>query len=149
MSRFYKDLISALIFILGGLLLILMTPRLIADMGVSAIGPRSFPVFIGWGMLILGSILLFAAVHGKKQTDAEGQSPFFTKNELLVLGMIVILFLYVFAFARFGYFISTGVAATAILLLLGTRKVYYYLIVYVAAAVVYFAFTGLLNVILP
>ena len=53
MSQYKKDMIASFFFLILGALVLISVPLTIQDPGVSVMGPRVFPYFIGACMVIL------------------------------------------------------------------------------------------------
>ena len=53
MSQFKKDLIASFVFLIFGAFVLISVPLTIDDPGVSVMGPRVFPYFIGTCMVLL------------------------------------------------------------------------------------------------
>ena len=62
MSQYKKDMIASFFFLILGALVLISVPLTIQDPGVSVMGPRVFPYFIGACMVIL-SLALMAHHH--------------------------------------------------------------------------------------
>lgn len=153
MSKYQKNIISSLVFTVLGVVLLLLIPNSIEAGTMSAVGPRAFPYFISVCMIALSLALAATTYWGNKKSDSKAKQdniePTEWKNELRALLLVVIVLLYIFTFDVLGYFISTFIASTLMLLLFRAKKIKYYLIVYGVAITIYLAFTKLLYVMLP
>ena len=58
MSQYKKDMIASFFFLILGALVLISVPLTIQDPGVSVMGPRVFPYFIGACMVILSLALM-------------------------------------------------------------------------------------------
>ena len=154
MSDYKKNLVSSLIFLVLGITLIIFIPITIPLSEATVIGPRAFPYFIATAMIVLSAVLLISTLlqrgkQGLREEKTEEKEPRYRQDELRALALIGITLLYIFLFDKIGYFLSTFLSSTLVLLLFRVKKVWYYLIVYAVGAGVYFAFTKLLFVTLP
>lgn len=158
MSKFRKDMISSLIFLALGIALLFIIPINISDVKLSSIGPRSFPYFIAVSMIVLSILLMIVTYLTEKKVriitneNSEVVVEEIRENKmdtLRVVIFIVLIFIYIILFEKVGYFISTFLLSTSILLLLKTKNIWSYIIVYLVATGIYLAFTKLLFVILP
>lgn len=154
MSDYKKNLVSSLIFLVLGIALMVFIPITIPLSEATVIGPRAFPYFIAAAMILLSAVLLISTLlkrgkQGLREEKTEGKEPQYLQNELRALALIGITLLYIILFDKIGYFFSTLLASTLMLLLFRVKKIWYYLIVYAVGAGVYFAFTKLLFVTLP
>ncbi|MEG0541545.1 MAG: tripartite tricarboxylate transporter TctB family protein [Angelakisella sp.] len=153
MSSYQKNMISSLVFFVLGIVLLIVIPTSVDSGTMSDVGPRAFPYFIAVCMIALSSVLAantywerkknLNQVAGKKAEPGEG------KNELRALALVAIILLYILTFDILGYFVSTFIASTLMLLLFRTKNIKHYLIVYGVAIAIYLAFTKLLFVMLP
>lgn len=155
MSKYKKDMLSALIFVVVGILLFFVIPINVSTVNKQNISPRSFPYFIASGMVFLGlllGIVTYVKNLQNKNEIAEKAIPvtkISLQDELRVVAVVIIIAVYILLFQPTGYFISTIFSATAILALLGARKIRHYLIIYAVSAGIYLCFTKLLFVMLP
>jgi len=161
MSEYKKNMLSGLVFMLIGVIVLIVVPIYIKDPQVSAVGPRAFPRFIGWAMIIISAALIgqtaFKRLRAglplfggdrKEQRSAEEKKAAAT-NEFRALAALLIMLEYAYLFDKIGFFHSTLLAVTAYLLLLRVKTVWSYLISYGVVAVIWAAFTYLLSVRLP
>lgn len=158
MSENRKDFISSLIFFLMGIG-VLISATYIKDPGLSEMGPREFPNFIGACMIVL-SVALFAktAYTERKQKQAgseedaacvrqDGKDQ--AKNEWRALAIAVVCLLYAVTFTTLGYFISTFLAITLVCLLFREKRIWVYPLLYAVAVIIWMGFTYLLSIRLP
>lgn len=158
MSETRKDFISSLIFFLMGIG-VLVSATFIEDPGLSEMGPREFPNFIGICMIVLSVALFFKtawADRKRKRADrAEGAAcagqggEDRTKDEWRALAIAVVCLLYAITFTALGYFISTFLAITLICLLFREKRIWVYPLLYAVAVVIWLGFTYLLSIRLP
>ena len=157
MSDFKKDIISALVFLALGIGVLISVPLTIQDPGISVMGPRVFPNFIGVCMVLLSTVLLATtllkarkdpAVKAEKEKSKEEKAADL-KNELRALAMAGIALLYACTFEPLGYFVSTFIAVTLSMLLFKVKKWWAYPLLYAIAFLIWLAFTTLLSVRLP
>lgn len=158
MTQFKQDLFAAFFFLLLGALVLISVPLTIKDPGVSVMGPRVFPYFIGVSMVVLSLILLVQtiiknrkAVNKAEETNtlSDAEKKVARRDELRAILLAVIVLAYSASFQKLGYFLSTFLASTLILLLFKVKKIWVYPIVYAAAVAVWAGFTFLLSVRLP
>lgn len=163
MSKTQKDLLSSLLFLGLGIMVLVSVPLTIKDPGVTGVGPRAFPNFIGACFVLLSLVLLLQTVLKVRRTrqeqadtaEAADAAPSLQMrvqtraDELRVAATAAIMLLYALLFERLGYFLSTGLMITGLLVLFKTRKWHYYLISYGIAAAIWLGFTYLLSVQLP
>lgn len=156
MSQTKKDIISSFVFLILGAFVLISVPLTINDPGVSIMGPRVFPRFIGICMVVLGLILLVSTIMKQRKTIAtqgdtrsDEEKKVALRNELRALGLAAIILAYSALFQILGYFLSTFLAITAILVLFRVKKVIVYPILYAVAFAVWAGFTFLLSVRLP
>ena len=62
MSQYKKDMIASFFFLILGALVLISVPLTIQDPGVSVMGPRVFPYFIGACMVILSLALMLTTI---------------------------------------------------------------------------------------
>lgn len=158
MSDTRKDVISSLIFFLMGVGVLIST-TFIKDPGLSEMGPREFPEFIGACMIVL-SVALFgktayeyrkrrqACITECAESDGQEQKDG-TKNELRALAIAGVCLLYAVTFSALGYFISTFLAITLICLLFREKRIWVYPLLYVVAVIIWMGFNYLLSIRLP
>ena len=162
MTEYKKNLISGLVFMLIGIIVLVAAPIYIKDPQVSAVGPRAFPQFIGWAMVVISAALIGQAAYKQhraglpliekkeKQECTDGSTKkAAVYNELRAFGALLIMLAYAFLFDKIGYFASTFLAVTAYLLLLRVKSIWSYLISYAVGVAIWAAFTYLLAVHLP
>lgn len=158
MSETRKDYISSLIFFAIGIG-VLVSATFIKDPGLSEMGPREFPNFIGICMIVL-SVALFAKTaftdrkqrqadraEGTVRTETGGEDS--TKNELRAIAIAAVCLLYAVTFTTLGYFISTFLAITLICLIFREKRIWVYPLLYAVAVVIWMGFTYLLSIRLP
>lgn len=164
MSDYKKNILSGLVFLFIGIAVIIAAPLAIKDPQVSAVGPRAFPTFLGWGMILISLALIAQTVWKQlksglplweKQQAAHGtprsteQKKESVRNEARAYAALGIMLVYALLFDRIGYFASTFLAITAYLLLLRVKSLQAYIISYAVGAGIWAAFTYLLSVRLP
>lgn len=158
MSETRKDFISSLIFFLMGIG-VLISATFIKNPGLSEMGPREFPNFIGVCMMVL-SVALFAktAYANRKMKQAGGEEHVscgqtggkdHTKNERRALAIAAICLFYAVSFTTLGYFVSTFLAITFICLLFREKRIWVYPLLYAVAVMIWMGFTYLLSIRLP
>lgn len=157
MSETRKDCISSLIFFLIGVG-VLISATFIKDPGLSEMGPREFPQFIGTCMILLSAVLFaktFYISYKRKQAEnagdasGSGQAADDIKDELRALAIAAICLLYAATFMALGYFISTFLAITLICFLFREKRIWVYPLLYAVAVVIWLGFTYLLSIRLP
>ena len=144
MSQYKKDMIASFFFLILGALVLISVPLTIQDPGVSVMGPRVFPYFIGACMVILSLALMLTTIV-KRDAEVIEQAA----DELRALLLAAVILVYAALFQILGYFISTLLAATVILLIFRVKKIWAYPVVYAAAVAIWAGFTFLLSVRLP
>ena len=155
MSQYKKDMIASFFFLILGALVLISVPLTIQDPGVSVMGPRVFPYFIGACMVILSlALMLTTIVKHRKAGGADSTGTFASeeerkRDELRALLLAAVILVYAALFQILGYFISTLLAATVILLIFRVKKIWAYPVVYAAAVAIWAGFTFLLSVRLP
>ena len=136
MSQYKKDLISAFVFLIFGAFVLISVPLTIDDPGVSVMGPRVFPYFIGTCMVLLSlALLAITLIRHRKAAGSDTKTTYTTAEERKT--------------ALRDELRAVALAATAILILFRVKKIWAYPIVYVAAVAVWAGFTYLLSVRLP
>lgn len=163
MSKTTKDFLSAALFLALGIIVMVFVPITIKDPGVTGVGPRTFPYFIGVCFILL-SVTLGAQTLRKREKTAPTESveqsvesdsdlvpvkDSVKRDELRVVASALVMLLYAIFFEKLGYFVSTGLMITAFLALLGTKKWHHYVISYGLALLVWAGFKFLLSVQLP
>lgn len=153
MSETRKDYIASLIFFLIGMG-VLVSAQLIKDPGLSEMGPREFPRFIGICMVLLSGVLFLKT--RKQQADSPEKAAGSPeelgedrKNELRALALAAICLLYAVLFTTLGYFISTFAAITFTCLLFREKRIWVYPLLYAVSVVIWLGFTYLLAIRLP
>lgn len=153
MSKYQKSMISSLVFTVLGVVLLIVIPVSVDAGTMSAVGPRTFPYFIAVCMIVLSLMLAMTTYLENKKSSGKSKSGNVEltewKNELRALLLVVVVLLYVLTFDALGYFVSTFIASTLMLLIFRTKNIIHYLVVYGAAIAIYLAFTKLLYVMLP
>ena len=151
MSQYKKDMIASFFFLILGALVLISVPLTIQDPGVSVMGPRVFPYFIGACMVILSlALMLTTIVKHRKAGGADSTGTFASEEERKrALRDELRALVYAALFQILGYFISTLLAATVILLIFRVKKIWAYPVVYAAAVAIWAGFTFLLSVRLP
>ena len=157
MSEFKKDMISALVFLVLGIAVLISVPLTIVDPQISVMGPRVFPNFIGISMVVLSLALMLQTLLKAKKNGEFKKSTAKTaeekksnmSNQMRALLMAGIALLYAFTLEPLGYFVSTFIASTLTLLLFKVKKWWAYPLIYAVAFLIWLAFTTLLYVRLP
>ena len=150
MSQYKKDMIASFFFLILGALVLISVPLTIQDPGVSVMGPRVFPYFIGACMVILSlALMLTTIVKHRKAGGADSTGTFASeeerkralRDELRALLLAAVILVYAALFPL--------LAATVILLIFRVKKIWAYPVVYAAAVAIWAGFTFLLSVRLP
>ena len=82
MSQYKKDMIASFFFLILGALVLISVPLTIQDPGVSVMGPRVFPYFIGACMVILSlALMLTTIVKHRKAGGADSTGTFASEEE--------------------------------------------------------------------
>lgn len=164
MTEYKKNLLSGLVFLVIGLAVIIAAPLAIKDPQVSAVGPRAFPVFIGWAMVIISIALMGQTMFKQKKAglplwekkqsveltpEEAAQKKEALRNEIRAFAALAIMLAYALLFDKIGYFASTFLAITAYLVLLRVKNIWSYVISYGIGVAIWAAFTYLLSVRLP
>lgn len=158
MSQYKKDLIASFVFLIFGAFVLISVPLTIDDPGVSIMGPRVFPYFIGTCMVLLSlALLAITLIKHRKAAGSDAKTSYTTdeerktalRDELRAIALAAIILIYSVIFEFLGYFPSTLLASTAILLLFRVKKIWAYPIVYVVTVAIWAGFTFLLSVRLP
>lgn len=158
MSETRKDFISSLIFFLLGIGVLIST-LYISDPGISAMGPREFPRFIGTCMIVLSAALFvktaFTARREKQEGGREKAAPVSQENTMIgrdegrALAIAGICLLYAVTFTTLGYFVSTFIAIILICILFREKRIWVYPLLFAVAVVIWLGFTYLLSIRLP
>ena len=160
MSSYKKDILSGLVFLMLGIAVLICVPLTIQDPQLSSVGPRFFPNFIGWSMVVISTALIIQTVlkqrkaglpltlFEKKVQDADKAAER-RNNELRAAASAVIMLLYAVLFDKIGYFPSTLLCMTALLVLFKVKHIWSYVICYGVAVAIWAGFTFLLSVRLP
>ena len=142
MSQYKKDMIASFFFLILGALVLISVPLTIQDPGVSVMGPRVFPYFIGACMVILSlALMLTTIVKHRKAGGADSTGTFASeeerkralRDELRALLLAAVILVY----------------AALFLLIFRVKKIWAYPVVYAAAVAIWAGFTFLLSVRLP
>mgnify|MGYP003379685786 CR=1 FL=1 len=149
MSQYKKDMIASFFFLILGALVLISVPLTIQDPGVSVMGPRVFPYFIGACMVILSLALMLTTIVKHRKAGGAEERKRALRDELRALLLAAVILVYAALFQILGYFISTLLAATVILLIFRVKKIWAYPVVYAAAVAIWAGFTFLLSVRLP
>lgn len=160
MSSYQKDMLSGIVFLILGIAVLICVPLTIQDPQLSSVGPRFFPNFIGWSMVVISAALLIQTMvkqkkaglsltifSSKKQGGEEATIA--RRNELRAAASAGIMLLYAALFDQIGYFPSTLLCMTAMLALFKVKHIWSYVICYGVAVVIWAGFTFLLSVRLP
>lgn len=156
MTETRKDYLAALIFMFIGVL-VLVSSVFIKNPGLSEMGPREFPRFIGICMVVLSAVLMLkTAYKGRKNREQvrsvkeTGKADQMEKGgEIRALAIAGICLVYAIAFTVLGYFVSTFLAITGICLLFREKRLYVFPVLYMTAVVIWLGFTYLLSIHLP
>lgn len=82
MSQYKKDLISSFVFLIFGAFVLISVPLTIDDPGVSVMGPRVFPYFIGTCMVLLSlALLAITLVKHRKAAGSDTKTTYTTDEE--------------------------------------------------------------------
>lgn len=161
MTQYKKDMLSALIFFLIGIAVLVCTPATIIQEDVKfGVSARTFPYFIGGCMtalsLLLGVITYTKQRKAVKAGTAEKEKEYTDEekkanraNELRAFLTAVVCILYAWVFDKVNFFISTFVLITALLAIFKVKKLSSYLICYAATVVIWACFTYFFAVRLP
>ena len=153
MSSYKKDILSGLVFLMLGIAVLICVPLTIQDPQLSSVGPRFFPNFIGWSMVVISTALIIQTVlkqrkaglpltlFEKKVQDADKAAER-RNNELRAAASAVIMLLYAVLFDKIG-------CMTALLVLFKVKHIWSYVICYGVAVAIWAGFTFLLSVRLP
>ena len=149
MSSYKKDILSGLVFLMLGIAVLICVPLTIQDPQLSSVGPRFFPNFIGWSMVVISTALIIQTVL--KQRKAGLPLTLFEKKvqDADKAASAVIMLLYAVLFDKIGYFPSTLLCMTALLVLFKVKHIWSYVICYGVAVAIWAGFTFLLAVRLP
>ncbi|TCR63481.1 tripartite tricarboxylate transporter TctB family protein [Bosea sp. BK604] len=109
-------IVGAVTFLLGAV--VAVEAHRIPDSGTDAIGPGTFPFFLGIIIALCGAATVFSAL--KSAPEAEDHEPV---RWGVVWTAFVLLVAYTFALAYLGFPLATVILVPAMLLLLGTRDV--------------------------
>lgn len=158
MSQYKKDMIASFFFLILGALVLISVPLTIQDPGVSRHGPARIPLFYrGLHGDSQPALMLTTIVKHRKAGGADSTGTFASeeerkralRDELRALLLAAVILVYAALFQILGYFISTLLAATVILLIFRVKKIWAYPVVYAAAVAIWAGFTFLLSVRLP
>lgn len=158
MSETRKDFIASVIFFFMGIGVNVST-LMIKDPGLSEMGPREFPRFIGICMMVLSMALFLKTVYvykKRKKADLQEEAAcgkregrITGRDEARALAIAGICLLYAVTFTVLGYFISTFLAITLICVLFREKRLWVYPLLYGSALVIWLGFTFLLSIRLP
>ncbi len=160
MTQFKKDMLSALVFFLIGVAVLISIPYTIKDIQVTHVGPRAFPYFVGWcitGLSVVMGLTTLYKQHKLVKTNQQEKATAPTSeqkkahlyNELRAMASAVLMLAYAIVFDKIGYFLSTFLFITALLALFRIKKPLPYLICYAVGAAIWAAFTFIFSVRLP
>lgn len=160
MTQFKKDMLSALVFFVIGVAVLIAIPYTIKDTQITGVGPRTFPYFIGFCITglsaLLGVVTLYkqhkavkAGLAEKPKTVSPEEKKSRMKNELRAGVSALIMLVYALLFDVIGYFPSTILFITAYLLLFRVKKPLYYVVCYATMVVIWAAFTYFFQLRLP
>ena len=160
MTQYKKDMISALVFLIIGIAVLISVPTTISDKQITGIGPRAFPNFVGVCMVALSLILgistfvkqqkLVRAGKAEKPRQVPAQErKARLRNELRAVLAALICLVYAWAFDKVSYFVSTFVLITALLALFRVKKLLSYIVCYIGGVVIWACFTYFFSVRLP
>lgn len=116
---------------------------------------QTFPIILSMALLIISAVGLVNAawklykLRGEAKSSKESKSPIVWKKILQPTAVFLIAIFYGWAFSNLGYIVSTLIATTAVLLVLGCKKWVYYASVYGFCALVYLVFKVVLLVPIP
>ena len=147
MNKKINDFICAIMFLIAGIIVLIITPKMTSSFKMDDLGSRFFPYAIGvctiLVSLILGGTSLLTILKSKEKW--KGYTIRWVDNLRAILYCLAVI-LSVFLFSKVHFLILSFVMTTALLALCKERKLLWYLIVYACTLITYFAFTMILHV---
>ena len=141
------NLVSGIIFLIMAIALLILIPKEIVQtyQQNQYIDAKAIPQLIAYFMLAVSISLILKGTVFKKEVIKE----FELAPELVGLGFICILALYVFAMKYIGLLFDSIILATITLSITKVKKWKIWVIVMVSIVIVYFAFTFGLSIYFP
>ena len=118
--------------------------------GYAAVGPRTFPLIVGVGLLVSGLALLWGSVHGRPVEPGAGSEAAAPTDWRTLLTMAALLLGYVFLFQPLGFVLTSALFLIGGAWALGSRAPIRDVVCGVALSLAtFFVFTRLLGLELP
>lgn len=141
-----KNQIEGLAFVIFGMIVLMLTTKILVPSGLTEPGPRVFPYMAGFGIMVCGLGMAF-----EKRED---NRVFLDKTGWKKLGVISsAVVLYLIGLALVGFIIATPIAGFTFAIILGRDKkisIITNLIISVATtAILYYVFEKLFGIFLP
>lgn len=139
---------KGILFLLLALAVYLLMPSQIKLIGNDRINAQTFPKVLVCAMSICSTLMIINGLLAKEK-EYWTINLAAIKGLLSPVGMLLIIFAYVFLIPRIGFLLSSGLCCCGAMAFLKCKKVGYYLTVAAFIAVVYLVFTKVLYVPLP
>ena len=137
-----SDLVFSIVILLTGILVFIKSKGF-PDLPEGHPGPGLFPVYIGSGLILCGIFLLINAFRFQKATSSD-----FSGKWLQVLLILILLFIFPFAYQILGFFIVIAIVVFLIGLLLHLRLISAVLTAVLTTGFIYLIFNQILHVLL-
>lgn len=153
-----QDLITMLlIMVLSLILRYILIPSQIQLRASSnpSFNAQTFPVILSVALFVISFVGALNAgwkllkLRKENASEKEAKAPIALKKILQPAAVFLIAVFYGWAFSKLGYIVSTLIATSAVLLVLGCKKWQYYASVYGFCMVVYLVFKVILLVPIP
>ena len=157
MSKYLKDTMGALIFIVFGIFLIAVIPAAIPSTQLTSVGAKFFPQLISSGLIVCGACLLVISILKAKKEKVSFKKELcnlkvsfkLDRSSVNVAFTYIFTVIYALIYNKIGFIASSLMLVTALLMLYKARKPLYYIILYIMVFFVYLIFTMVLSVYLP
>lgn len=159
MKEKWRDFLWGTGFALFGAAILVFMPSLITGKYSTEAGPTIFPKLLATGIMIVGGCLSVGSLIGylkaRRGDTAPDTVPFTLKCLLLIKAewkvavFMVLALVYVLLYQQLGYFVTSFVISTLLLLLFNSRKKSQYIAVYATILVLYIGFRFGLSATLP
>ncbi|WP_161493904.1 tripartite tricarboxylate transporter TctB family protein [Virgibacillus necropolis] len=127
--------------------MIIIIPYEVRSSGEEALGPRFFPYMLSIIIILLSIISIFEKeINENKKKDKKLKKIDYFRLLYVLIGMVA----WVFLAPLIGFILSTVVFTASVMYIVGNRKLFQLIFIpLILTAVLYYVFTGLLNVFLP
>jgi len=147
----FKKYIGSISAILFGIIILLIIPYQIGDIGTSKVGPRFFPYLIVVSIICLGAVSLIIDIYKVKVNKEEHEiNDINITSAFRVVATIVNLIVWIILIRYLGFIISTILLTSFLIIIIEKRKTYQVLSVSVLFSIlIYFIFQLGLKIPLP